>query len=320
MSKPIAVTGATGFVGEALCRELVLRDMNVRALSRERGGLPSREPVSLMVVGDIGAATDWSAILPGVDCMIHCAARVHVMQEVASDALAAYRAVNVAGTRRLAEQSAAMGVRRLVFLSSVKVNGEQTSPGQPFHFSDVPAPEDYYGISKWEAEQALWEVSARTGLEVVVVRPPLVYGPRVKGNFLQLLQLVARGLPLPLWGVNNVRSLVGVDNLIDLLIRCVDHPAAAGQMFLVSDGDQLSTPDLIRGLAKAMGKSARLWPLPVDLLHFGGRVAGKQAQVERLIGSLEVDSVHTCEALSWTPPMSVQAQLQKTVDWFCGHL
>jgi nucleoside-diphosphate-sugar epimerase len=215
----------------------------------------------------------------------------------------------------------------LVYLSSIKVNGECThgSPQGPaprdddravFSRINTPAPEDPYGISKWEAEQALWEVSAKTGLEVVVVRPPLVYGPGVKGNFLRLLRWVARGVPLPLGAAQNQRSLVGLDNLVDLLIRCVDHPAAAGQTFLVSDGQDLSTPDLIRLLARAMNKSPRLIRVPVPLLRLAGRMTGKAAEVDRLVGSLQIDSSHTGETLGWTPPVSVEAGIQAMVDDF----
>jgi nucleoside-diphosphate-sugar epimerase len=207
-------------------------------------------------------------------------------------------------------------VRRLVYLSSIKVNGEQTALGAPFLFSDAPAAEDPYGVSKWEAEQTLWEVAAKTGLEVVVVRPPLVYGPGVKGNFLRLLRWVARGVPLPLGAVQNQRSLVGLDNLVDLLIRCVDHPAAAGQTFLVSDGQDLSTPELIRQLSCAMDKSLRLIPVPVPLLRLLGSMTGKGGEVDRLVGSLQIDSLFTWETLDWTPPVSVEAGMQAMVDDF----
>ncbi len=241
------------------------------------------------------------------------------MRETASDALQAYRVVNVAGTRNLAEQAAALGVKRLVYLSSIKVNGERTEGESRFARNDEPLPEDPYGISKWEAEQALWDVSARTGLEVVVVRPPLVYGPGVKGNFWRLLRLVASGVPLPLGAVCNRRSLVGLDNLVDLLTRCVDHPAAAGQTFLVSDNHDLSTPALICRLARALGKSPRLLPVPPSMLRLAGSITGKAAEVERLIGSLQVDITHTREVLNWIPPMSVDEGLRKTAEWYLSQ-
>jgi nucleoside-diphosphate-sugar epimerase len=236
------------------------------------------------------------------------------MHETAGDSLAAYRAVNVDGSRRLAEQAAAAGVRRLVFLSSIKVNGEQTALGAPFLRSDTPAPQDAYGVSKSEAEQALWEVSAKTGLEIVVVRPPLVYGPEVKGNLARLLKLVRLGLPLPLGALQNKRSLIGLDNLVDLLIRCVDHPEAAGQTFLVSDGEDLSTPDLIRHMAGAINRSPRLFPVPVSLLRLAGSALGKRAEIDRLVGSLQIDSSHTRRVLGWTSPVRVQEGIRRMVQ------
>ena len=308
----IVVTGGNGFVGRRLCAELATRGRPVRAAVRER-----REPdTQAFPVGDIHADTDWEAALAGAEAVIHCAARVHVMQESAADPLKAFRAVNVEGTRRLAEVAAEVGVRRLVFLSSIKVNGEATAPGAPFRASDSPRPSDAYAVSKWEAEQALHEIAARTGLEVVLVRPPLVYGPGVRANFERLMRLVARGAPIPLGSVDNRRSMVALDNLVDLLIRCVDHPAAAGQTFLVSDRRDLSTPEWIRMLAAAMGRPARLLPIPPALLRLGGRLAGRRAEVERLIGSLQLDIEPTCETLEWSPPVSVEEGLSRTVAGF----
>jgi nucleoside-diphosphate-sugar epimerase len=209
-----------------------------------------------------------------------------------------------------------MGVRRLVYLSSIKVNGEQTALGAPFLFSDPPAPEDPYGVSKWEAEQALWAVSARTGLEMVVVRPPLVYGPGAKGNLLRLASLVARGLPLPLGAVHNQRSLVGLSNLVDVLRLCAVHSAAAGQTLLVSDGQDLSTPQLIRLLVEGMNKPARLLPVPLGGLRAAGSLLGKRAEVDRLVGSLQVDSRHTRELLGWTPAVSVADGVRDMARWY----
>jgi nucleoside-diphosphate-sugar epimerase len=237
------------------------------------------------------------------------------------DALGAYRLVNVDGSQRLAEQAAALGVRRLVFLSSIKVNGESTD-GLPHPFGarndegelDAPAPEDPYGVSKWEAEQALWAVSEQTALDVVIVRPPLVYGPGVKGNLLRLLRWVARGVPLPLGAVQNQRSLVGLDNLLDLLSRCIDHPAAVGQTLLVSDGEDVSTPDLLRHMAAGLGRSANLLPVPKPLLRLAAHALGKQAEVDRLIGSLQIDSRYTCDLLDWTPPTSVVKGIRHMVQ------
>ena len=316
MSALIAVTGQAGFVGKHVALELVNREFKVRAVLRnvKSASTPSDGNTNDVAVGDINSHTDWSAALAGVDCVIHCAARAQVMHETVGVALAAYRAVNVDGARRLAEQAAAAGVRRLVYLSSIKVNGEETAPGASFSLSDRPAPEDPYGISKWEAEQALWEISAKTGLEVVVVRPPLVCGPRVKGNLARLLELVRLGLPLPFSALQNKRSLIGLDNLVDLLIRCVDHPEAAGQTFLVSDGEDLSTPDLVRYMAAAINRSPRLFPVPVSLLRLAGSALGKRAEIDRLVGSLQIDSSHTRQVLSWAPPVSVQEGIRRMVQ------
>jgi nucleoside-diphosphate-sugar epimerase len=312
----VVVTGASGFVGSSLSTSLAASGFRVRAAVR--AGTPAELPgcsgVERAILGDISASTGWSSLLTNVDCVVHCAALAHIMHETAGEALAAYRAVNVDGSRRLAEQAAAAGVRRLVYLSSIKVNGEKTAHGAPFLCSDTPAPQDAYGVSKWEAEQALWEVSAKTGLEVVVVRPPLVYGPGVKGNLARLLKLVRLGLPLPFSAVQNKRSLIGLDNLVDLLIRCVDHPAAAGQTFLVSDGEDLSTPDLLRHMAAAMNRSPRLFPVPVSLLRLAGGAFGKRAEIDRLVGSLQIDSSHTRRVLGWTPPVSVEEGVRRMVQ------
>ena len=310
----VCVTGASGFVGLHLGGALASADRPVRGCVRTLPSVMPAAGVEFVSVGEINASTDWSSALVGAECVIHCAARAHVMHETEADALAAYRSVNVDGSRRLAEQAAAAGVRRLVYLSSIKVNGEQTALGAPFLFSDTPAPEDPYGVSKWEAEQALWEVAANTALEVVVVRPPLVYGPGAKGNLARLLKLVRSGVPLPLGAVQNQRSLIGLDNLVDLLIRCVDHPAAAGQTLLVSDGEDVSTPDLLRHMAAALGRSARLLPVPAPLLRLAGRALGKQAEIDRLVGSLQIDSRRTCELLDWTPPVSVAEGIRRMVQ------
>lgn len=298
------VTGANGFLGLALCDALRAGGRPVRRATRR--------PVagSDVAVGDIGPATDWMPALEEIDTIVHTAARVHVM--AAPDATD-FWTINVEGTRRLAEQAAQAGVRRLVFVSSVKVNGESTAEGARFTHADLPQPGDAYAASKWAAEQALHEVAAGTDLDVTIVRPPLIYGKGVRANFQRLIRWVRKGLPLPFGAVDNRRSLVGRDNLVDLLILCLDHPAAAGQTFLVSDGDDLSTPGLIRRLAGALGQPARLFPVPADLLRFAGRISGHLAEVERLIGSLQVDMAHTRDTLDWRPPMSVDEGLRRTV-------
>lgn len=308
----IAVTGASGFVGRALCQDLADQGVPFRALVRS----PDAHLPQACVIGDIGSDTDWTVALQGASCIVHCAARVHVMQDTEADPLAAFRRVNVEGTRHLARSAAQAGVQRLVFLSSLKVLGEQTAPGLRFNNLTPPAPEDAYGRSKWEAEQALWAVSKLTRLDVVVVRPPLVHGPGVKANFLRLMQAVARGLPLPFGQVHNQRSLLALGNLTDLLQLCARHPDAAGQTFLASDDQDVSTPDLVRELAAAMGRPPRLLPVPVSWLRWAGRLTGRLHQIERLIGSLQVDIGHTREVLDWSPRLTLKQGLRLTVQGF----
>jgi nucleoside-diphosphate-sugar epimerase len=280
------------------------------------------------VVGDLGPSTNWSSALINVDCVIHCAARTPVMCADTGDSLDSYRLINVEGTRRLAEQAAIAGVRRFIYLSSIKVNGESahgaTAPAgarlpstSGIVGSAVPdevLPKDAYGVSKLEAEQALWEISAETGLEAVVVRPPLVYGPGAKGNLERLLRLARLGLPLPFGAVKNKRSFIGLDNLVDFLMCCVDHPAAAGQTLSVSDGVDLSTPDFLRHVAVAMDRNIRLFPLPVSLLRAAGHALGKGAELDRLVGSLQIDSDHSRRVLGWTPPVSVYEGIRRMVQ------
>ena len=309
MGLKVLVTGASGFIGCRLCSTLASSEFEVVSTIRKRA------VEGEVTVGNVRPETDWQGALASrPDIVIHLTARVHVMKDTSADPLTEFRKVNVAETANLAGQAAAAGVQRFVYLSSIKVNGEQTALGAPFSLSDRPAPEDAYAISKWEAEQALREVSAKTGLEVVVVRPPLVYGPGVKGNLARLLKLLRLGLPLPLGAVQNKRSLIGLDNLVDLLIRCVDHPAAAGQTFLVSDGEDLSTPDLVRYMADAMNRSPRLFPVPVSLLRLAGGALGKRAEIDRLVESLQIDSSHTRRVLGWTPPVSVQEGIRRMVQ------
>lgn len=276
-----------------------------------------RPPAGLEIVpvGDIGPATDWGAALAGVDCVVHLAARTHVVHDPAPDPLAEYRRVNVAATAALASAAAAARVRRLVFLSSVKVNGERTAD-RPFSENDAPQPEDAYGISKWEAEQALWKIAAETGLEIVVLRAPLVYGPGVKGNFLTLLRTVARGVPLPLASIRNRRSLICVGNLSDAIVRCVDHPAATGKTFLVADDTDVSTPELIRALATALGVPARLLPFPPPLLYAAATLFGQAAAVSRLTGSLQIDSRRIRRETGWRPNYALAQGLAETAQWY----
>lgn len=305
------VTGANGFVGQSLCAELIRRGGLVRAAVRS--GTVDSDTFDRWIVGSIDAETDWSTALRDQDMVIHLAARVHVMKDAAADPLAAFRQVNVQATLNLARQAAAAGVKRFVFLSSVKVNGEYTLPGQAFSESDVPAPQDAYGVSKYEAEQGLRQLAADTGMEVVIIRPPLVYGPGVKANFASLMRAVQRGWPLPLGAVHNRRSLVALDNLVDFIATCVAHPQAANQTFLVSDGHDLSTADLVRGLAQAAGVSARLIPVPVWILQAGAALVGKGASVQRLVGNLQVDISKARALLGWVPPVTVEDGLHRAL-------
>jgi nucleoside-diphosphate-sugar epimerase len=307
----VAVTGANGFVGRALMAALPKRGCQPRALVRS--GYVNEGSA----VGDIGPDTEWGEALSGVDTVIHCAARVHVMKDDAADPLAEFRRVNTEGTRRLAQQAVQIGVKRLVFVSTIKVNGESTPYGPDssakFTSLDTANPGDPYAVSKWEAECCLQEIAAGSSLEVVIVRPPLVYGPGVAGNFRSLIDIVRRGVPLPLGLIDNRRSLIALPNLVDLLTVCATHPDAAGETFLVSDDDDLSTPELIRRLARALGREARLMPVPPTLLRLAGKLSGNGDKVERLIGSLQVDIRPTCERLDWRPPVSVDEGLRETV-------
>ncbi len=304
------ITGATGFVGQALVTALGDRPLK-RALRRARA-----EPLSTdVIVGDIGPGTDWRDALKGVDRVVHLAARTHVLDEQDADPLMRYREINVLGTSRLAEQAAAAGVRRFIFLSSIKVNGEATAD-HPFTENDVPDPIDAYGISKCEAEVSLRAIAAKTGMETVILRPPLVYGPGVKGNFLRLLKLIESGIPLPIGSIKNRRSLIGVTNLADAIVACIDSPAAADQTYLVSDGEDLSTPELVARLARAMGKPPRLLPCSAALLDFGAALFGKRAEMLRLTGSLQVDNSRIRRELDWRPRCSLDQGLNATVQWY----
>jgi UDP-glucose 4-epimerase len=313
------VTGATGFIGRALIDVLREDGSAVRAAVRVCGGASEQATTATVVrIGEIGRQTDWRRALDGVEVVVHLAARVHVMRESAADPLAAFRRVNTLGTVRLAEQAVEAGVRRLVYVSTIKVNGERTE-GRPFTVDDRPQPADPYARSKLEAEQALREVQTK-GLEVVVVRPPLVYGPGVKGNFHRLLDWVNRGMPLPFASVQNRRTLVGLTNLVDLLRVCLVHPAAAGQIFLAADGQSLSTPELMRCIGEALGRPARLFPVPVAMLRTAARLFGKAAECGRLCGSLEVDGSAAERLLGWRPRESVEAELARVVTSYRSTL
>ncbi|MCS0589422.1 UDP-glucose 4-epimerase family protein [Massilia norwichensis] len=308
----ILVTGSNGFVGRELCQALAQRGIRFRAAVR------TAAKQDQVAVGNLDGSTDWRAALAGCSAVIHLAARVHVMSDTVEDPLRAYREVNLEGTLRLARQAVEAGVKRFVFVSSVKVNGEATA-STPFSAADRPAPCDPYGQSKMEAETALLELGRETGLEVVIVRPPLVYGPGVKANFLNLVKLVRLGLPLPFGMANGYRSMVAVENLVDLLITCTVHPNAPGAVFMVSDGQDMHVGDLVRMIAKAMGKNVFLLPVPPVVLRSAARLAGKSAVADRLFGSLQVDIGATLERLQWKPVVSPQFAIGRTVDHFLGN-
>lgn len=308
----ILVTGAQGFVGLPLSTALVKLGYQVRCAVR--GSFNVNQSQETLSVGDINGDTAWTDALVDVTVVIHLAARVHVMNETAADALSAYRKVNVEGTLNLAKQAALAGVKRFIFISSIKVNGEATALGHPYHEEQAPAPLDAYGLSKYEAELELQQLAKDTGLEVVIIRPVLIYGPGVKANFKAMMRCLALGMPLPLGGIHNQRSLLALDNLIDLIQLCIVHPAAANQTFLASDGMDLSTPELLKAMAEALGKPARLIKLPESLLMLGANLVGKQAMAQRLCGSLQVDNAKARELLGWQPPVSVQEALLKVAD------
>ena len=309
----ILVTGASGFVGEAVVFRLLL-DKKFIPIAAARGatrlnGLCAVVPFEL---------TDSKALpnLNDVQVVIHAAARVHVMNETAADALTEFRKVNVEGTLRLARRAAESGVKRFIFISSIKVNGESTVLGKPFKANDFPAPADPYGVSKYEAEEALKQLSFDTGMEVVIIRPPLVYGPGVRANFLSMMRWLNKGIPLPLGAIGNQRSLVAIGNLVDLIVTCIDPPQAANQTFLVSDGEDLSTPQLLRRLAKALGKKPWLLPLPTQLLKFAASILNKQSIAERICSSLQVDISKNRALLGWTPPINLNEAMRQTAAHF----
>lgn len=315
----VLLTGATGFVGRQMLATLAgMTGTLVRAAVREVGAkLPPG--TEIYPLGDFAQTRDWSAALRSCDAVVHLAARVHVMHERAADPAAAFRRVNTEATLRLAQQAAQSGVRRFVFLSSVKVNGESTVAGQSFGAPDPPRPADAYAISKLQAELGLREIASHGALEVVIVRPPLVYGPGVRANFLSLLRWVERGVPLPLAAIHNRRSLVSVWNLCDLLGEVLVNPRAAGGTWMVSDGEDLSTPELVRRMARAMNRSAWLPALPLNVLRACAAVAGRRAELARLCESLRVDTSATRSRLGWQPRVSVDEGLRRTVAWYLAE-
>lgn len=305
----VLLTGANGFLGQRLAFIIEsFSDFNLTSVARS-------EVESLhgkgVVVSQIDGDTDWRSALIDQNLIIHAAARAHVMKHEVSESLKEYRHVNVDGTLNLARQAVVAGVKRFIFISSIKVNGEQTHPGKPFTADDRPAPEDAYGISKFKAEQGLLQIAAETGLEVVIIRPPLVYGPGVKGNFARMIEVVKKRPLLPLGAIYNKRSLVSLDNLVDLIVKCIEHKEAANQIFIAGDGCDLSTTELLRGVSKAYGVSSRLIPVPASVLMFAASLLGKRAVAQRLLGSLQVDISKARDLLGWTPPLSVEEGLRR---------
>lgn len=307
----VLITGANGFVGHAFCIEAVARGLTVRGVTRSPVDLPM--DVEKVVIGSIDGNTDWHVSLTGCDAVVHLAARAHVVQEAATDPLSEFRRVNTEGTLNLARQVAVAGVRRFVFISSIGVNGADTFQ-QPFTPQDVAAPHSPYAVSKYEAELGLRALAEETGMDVVIIRSPLVYGPGAPGNFGSLVRWLKRGVPLPLGAIHNQRSLVALDNLVDLIVTCITHPAAANQTFLVSDGEDVSTTDLLRRMGQAMDHPARLIPVPVSWLKLAAAMVGKQDMAQRLCGSLQVDIEKTRQLLGWNPPLTLDQGLKKAAE------
>jgi nucleoside-diphosphate-sugar epimerase len=307
----ILVTGANGFVGRALCTALNEQGFNVIAAVREQNNIVGCKTIA---VGEVNVRTIWKEILKEVDVVIHLAARVHVMREITQDPLAEFRKVNVEGTLHLAKEASNAGVKRLIFLSSIKVNGESTLVGSPFTFTSVANPQDAYGVSKYEAEEGLKQIAKATGLEVVTIRPPLVYGTGVKANFANMFKLVKLGLPLPFGAIHNKRSLIYIENLTGFITSCITHPNAANKTFLVSDGKDVSTTQLLKACAFALNKTLWLIPLPRSWLVFMFKLLGKASMADRLLGNLQIDSQYACQTLAWQPSYTLAQGLQRTVN------
>jgi nucleoside-diphosphate-sugar epimerase len=307
----VLVSGASGFVGRALCAQLIARNMTVHGTTRTATLLP--EEVIPFVVGNINDHTPWAEALTGCSAVVHLAARVHVMAETTDNPLDEFRRANVQGTLNLARQAAAAGIGRFVFISSIGVNGAETF-GVPFREGDISAPHSPYAVSKYEAEVGLHVLTAETNMKVVIIRPTLVYGSSAPGNFGSLMRWLKRGMPLPLGAIHNQRSLMALDNLVDLILTCLTHPAAANQTFLVSDGEDVSTTELLRRMGQALGRPARLFPVPPSWLRLAAAMVGRQDVAQRLCGSLQVDIEKTRRLLGWTPPLSLNEGLRRAVS------
>ncbi|MBU2452664.1 MAG: SDR family oxidoreductase [Proteobacteria bacterium] len=316
MSTTILITGINGFLGRGIVKAMQESGYLVKGTVRSANGnkCSIEDDPRIFITGEIDEQTDWGEALDGIDVVVHLVARVHVMNDVSDDPLAAFRKVNTAGTLNMARQAVTAGVKRIVFISSIKVNGEGTGDKKVvFSEVDIPDPQDPYAVSKWEAEQGLMAIAKETGLEVVIIRPPLVYGPGVKANFRSLMKWVIRGVPLPLGAVDNKRSLVALENLVSFIIHCMEHPKAAGELFLISDGEDVSTTELLQKMARAFGKRSFLIPVPVSLMFFVARMLGKNNIADRLFGSLLIDSSKARNLLGWKPVVSMGEGLKNMV-------
>lgn len=312
--KKVLVTGATGFIGAALCKRLLEEGLPVHGTVRSIGPTILPQGVVSVQLESIEKKYEWDTIINDTETVVHLAARVHVMKNSVADLFSEYCKVNVSGSKSLAQAAATCGVKRFIFMSTVKVNGEESA--KTYKETDKPAPRDPYAISKLQAEQRLRKIAAESGMELVILRPPLVYGPGVKASFLRLLKVVERGIPLPLASINNRRSLIYLENLLDAIVTCINHPRAAGQTFLINDGRDLSTPELIRLMAETMGRKVRLFSFPPGMLKTMGKITGRSAEIDRLIGSLCVDSSKIRTMLGWKPPYRTEEGIRETVLWY----
>lgn len=311
----VLVTGANGFIGYELCNKLLSDNFRVKGIVRSKNYNDRfLTGIDISQLESVGPKTDWSKAIIEIDCVVHLASRVHVMPNDTHDPFSSFQEINVAGTEHLAKEAALSNVRRFIYISSVKVNGEGKS--RPYNEEDIPTPQDDYGVSKWEAEKVLNQISKETGMEIVILRSPLVYGPRVKANFLRLLEIAERGIPLPLACVKNQRSLIYLGNLVDAIVTFMKHPKAAEQTYFVSDGEDVSTPELIRRISSALERPTRLFPFPPILLKMAGIMTGKSVAIDRLLRSLSIDCSKIRRELDWQAPFSMEQGLKETAEWY----
>ena len=317
----ICITGASGFIGSKLCKTLIEKDLRIVAVSRniENLKIHFNKNIDVVELKDINENTDWSNALNGVECIVHCAARAHVLKDTSNNSLKKYRELNLYGTINLFNQARENGVRKFIFISSIGVNGIFTENNKKFTYKDKPNPSENYALSKYEAEKFLLKKSREWGIEVVIIRSPLVYGPGVKGNFLKLIYLVSSKIPLPIRNIKNLRSFIGLENLIDLIVCCIFNPRAKRNIFLVSDDEQVSTPELIKRISNSLGKKKLLIPVPINFSRFLANLFGKKKDYERLANSLQIDIEYTKKTLNWSPPCSMKEELEKTAKWYLNE-